>query len=317
MGINPLIKGNFKNKSILSINQFDTNSLLTLFKNVPKNKKLVTGNKIGTDLKGRVVCLLFFEPSSRTFSSFATAVKRLGGQTLEFEGLENTSVKKGESFKDTIKTFSTYSNALVVRHPEKFAPQKASEFLNIPIINAGDGSNEHPTQTLLDLYTIYEKFGKLSHLTGVFAGDLLNGRTVHSLLKGLSMFGGNTIYLLSPKKLRMPLDEFKNELNKVKVIEINKASEIPTNANFWYWTRVQKERFSNVKEYEKLKHSFVLSKKLLDERGNKNLILMHPLPRVGEIDEEVDEDARALYFRNQIENGLYVRMALLSLILKK
>lgn len=318
MGNPPLIKDNFKQKSLLSVDQLDKSSILNLFKKVPLQKRSVEKNEIRNDLKGKIISLLFFEPSSRTFSSFAAAVKRLGGQTLEFQNLtETSSVKKGESLEDTIKTFSVYSNGIIIRHPQAFSAYNASQVCNIPVINAGDGTNEHPTQMLLDLYTIYEKFNKLNNLKGVLVGDLLNGRTVHSLLKGLSKFKGNTVYLLSPKQLSFPLEKFSTELKNTQIIKIRDESEIPEDANFWYWTRVQKERFKNLREYEKLKNSFILSNELLSKKGNKNLILMHPLPRIEEIESEVDQDKRAMYFRNQIRNGLYVRMALLSLIFKK
>ena len=187
----------------------------------------------------------------------------------------------------------------------------------VPIINAGDGIGEHPTQTLLDLYTINEKHGKLKNLTGVMVGDLLNGRTVHSLLKGLSLYKNNTVYLLSPKELKLSKEDF-NKFSSlgVKLIEIESEKEIPQNADFWYWTRVQKERMKSLKNYESLKNKFIVTKELLQNKAGKKTIVMHPLPRVGEISPEIDDDPRAVYLSSQVRNGMYIRMALLSLVLK-
>jgi len=268
-------------------------------------------------LKGKLVTLLFFEPSSRTFSSFASAVKRLGGMTLEYQNpLQTSSAIKGETLEDTMRVFENYSDAVVMRHFEKGTLKRAVDAVSIPVINAGDGIGEHPTQALLDAYTIQRKAKSLSGLTGVIVGDLLNGRTVHSLLKLLSLYKNNTIYLLSPQQLKLePL--FKSEIERkgVHLIEISSQSEIPLTADFWYWTRVQKERFSDIKEYEKLKNKFVVTPELLEEKGNNKMILMHPLPRVGDIDVRVDNDKRSVYLSDQVKNGLYIRMALLSLIL--
>ena len=188
----------------------------------------------------------------------------------------------------------------------------------VPIVNAGDGIGEHPTQALLDLFTIFEHTHKLDNLTGIMAGDMLNGRTIHSLIRGLSKYKGNKLYLLSPKELRLSR-ALRSRLEGVEleIHEINSEKEMPKNADFWYWTRVQKERFSSQKEYEKVKNRFVLNTKLIKERAGKKTIFMHPLPRVGEITSEVDQDPRAVYLRSQVRNGMYVRMALLSLILGK
>lgn len=263
--------------------------------------------------------LLFFEPSSRTFSSFAAAVKKLGGMTIEYQNpLQTSSSVKGETIEDTFQVFENYSDAIVMRHYQKGTLQKAADAVSIPVINAGDGIGEHPTQALLDAYTIFNNTKKLDGLTGLMAGDMLNGRTVHSLLQLLSLYKNNTIYLLSPKQLKLE-NEFKRHIEErgVKLIEISSQNEIPITCDFWYWTRVQKERFTDKGEYEKLKHSFVLTQKLLSEKGNKKLILMHPLPRVGEIETQVDSDPRALYLTTQVKNGMYIRMALLSMIFGK
>lgn len=268
-------------------------------------------------LKGKLVTLLFFEPSSRTFSSFSAAVKKLGGTTIEYQNpLQTSSSIKGETLEDTMKVFENYSNAIIMRHFEKGTLQRAANSVSIPVINAGDGIGEHPTQALLDAYTIFQTTKSLSGLTGLIVGDLLNGRTVHSLLKLLSLYKGNVIYLLSPKQLKLEKQFIEYIRSKgVTLIEISKQEEIPSNCHFWYWTRVQKERFTNKKEYELLKNRFVVTPDLMAEKGNKNMILMHPLPRVGDIDVKVDTDSRAVYLSKQVKNGLYVRMALLSLIL--
>lgn len=310
------IKGNFSNKDIVSLDQFDRKSTLSLFSQVTKIKK-TPAKKLLKILSGKVVALLFFEPSTRTFSSNSAAVKRLGGATIEHQNpMQNSSVIKGETIEDTIKMIEQYSDAIVIRHPVVGTAKRAAEVADIPIINAGDGIGEHPTQALLDMYTIYEKFKTLEGLRGLLVGDLLNGRTIHSLLKGLSLFKNNTVYLLSPKQLELSKPDFEDFTKRgVKLIKINNLKEIPTGLHFWYWTRVQKERFSNKKEYEKLKLSFILDKKLVEKKAGKNTLLMHPLPRVGEIRTEVDSDPRAVYLTTQAKNGMYVRMALLNLIL--
>ncbi|MBI4078729.1 MAG: aspartate carbamoyltransferase [Candidatus Levybacteria bacterium] len=314
------INGNFKGKDIVSLRQFDPHSLQKLFTLASEMSSLAKKAKGSNLLHGTITTLLFYEPSSRTFGSFSAAIKRLGGQTVDIINPQVfSSVSKGESFEDTIRVFESYSNALVIRHPEKGAALKAADIAAfVPVINAGDGIGEHPTQALLDLYTIYEKFHHLDNLIGVFAGDMLNGRTVKSLLRGLSHYKGITAYLLSPKALQLAKEDYNDfAASGITLIQIEKEEDIPKNAHFWYWTRVQKERFSSLADYEKVKNKFILSKRLLSAYGNKDLILMHPLPRVGEIETDVDEDKRALYLRSQVRNGMYVRMALLALVLGK
>ncbi|MBI3366441.1 aspartate carbamoyltransferase [Candidatus Roizmanbacteria bacterium] len=310
-------KNTLKQKDILSLDQFDIKTLSMIFKIADTIKKRFKNKKTLEILKGKVITLLFFEPSSRTFSSFCAAAKRLGAQTIEYQNpMQTSSAVKGETLEDSIKVFSTYSDLIVIRHPEIGAAKRAADTTDIPVINAGDGSGEHPTQALLDLYTIQKRCGTLTGLTGLIAGDLLYGRTVHSLLRGLSLYSENTVYLLSPRKLNLTRELFEKISKKINLIEIADEKQIPNNCDFWYWTRVQKERFSNLKEYEKIKHSFVMTPELLAKKGGKNTIIMHPLPRVGEIDTRIDKDPRALYLRDQIQNGLYVRMALLELVLK-
>ncbi len=314
------INGQFKNKDILSLDQFSQKDLKILFSHIKRMKSIAVKAMPCNIIAGKNVVLLFYEPSSRTRGSFDVAAKQLGGQTIVIENPQQfSSVAKGETFEDTIRVFEAYSDLIVLRHPEEGSSEKAAKIAKfVPIINAGDGKGEHPTQALYDLYTIYEKHKKLDNLVGLMAGDMLNGRTVHSLIRGLSLYKNNTIYLLSPKELKLAKENFLNFSKRgIKLIEITSEKEIPKNAHFWYWTRVQKERFKNYKTYEKLKTKFTVTKKLLNKYGNKNMILMHPLPRVGEISTEVDNDPRAVYLRTEIRNGLYVRMALIGLVLGK
>lgn len=311
MGETILIKNDFFQKDVLSLSQFDTDSLNLLFQktDVVKAMSLEERAKL---LEHKLITLLFSEPSTRTFGSFAAAVKLLGGQTLELTSPSENSFAKGETLEDTVRVLENYSDALIIRHPEVGSAKRAAEMINIPVINAGDGPGEHPTQALLDLYTIYQSAKQLDGLTGVIVGDLKNGRTVHSLLKGLSLYTGNTLYLLAPEELQLKVGEYKDSGLTLKVI--TDENEIPEYADFWYWTRVQKERFENKNDYEAIKNKFVLTEKLLNEKGNEKLILLHPLPRVGEVSTEVDKDPRAAYLKKQIKNGLYVRMALLALV---
>lgn len=310
------IKSQFKDKDVISLDQFDQKSILKLFKEAAKLKKS-NPKKLLSVLKGKIAGLVFFEPSTRTFSSNTVAFKRLGGQTVEHQNpLITSSAVKGESIEDMAKILEQYCDILVMRHPVKDTLKKVADAVEIPVINAGDGIGEHPTQALLDMFTIWEKFKKLTNLTGLMTGDMLNGRTVHSLIRGLSIFPKNKIYLLSPYQLRLSREEYQLYSKRgVELIEISKTSEIPPNCHFWYWTRVQKERFVDKKVYEKLKLSFILTKKLVLEKAGKNTLLMHPLPRVGEIDTEVDKDSRAVYLTTEAKNGMYIRMALFKLIL--
>lgn len=316
-----MINGNFKGKDIISLEQFSVEDLGILFTLTNKMKQIAVNHEPSTLLAGKIVSLLFFEPSSRTFSSFSSAVKRLGGETIEIQDPETvTSVKKGETFDDTIRTFEAYSDALVLRHRiPGSAKQAAKTATSIPVVNAGDGNNEHPTQTLLDLYTLYEKFGRLHNLTCLLAGDPLNSRVIHSLMHGLSLFENNTVYLLSPRQLRIKSSQFYYWSERgVKIIEIHHEKDIPGNCDLWYWTRIQKERFASLEEYlDAMNNGFIVTPELLHKYGSSDMILMDPLPRVGTIEPTVDADERAAYFRSQIRNGLYTRMALLALLLGK
>jgi len=310
------INQQYKGKDIISLQQFDTSSISQLFETTKHIITQLNTNTIVPYLQNKLATLLFFEPSSRTISSFSASIKRLGGVTIEYQNpLETSSAVKGETFEDSIKVFETYSDIIIIRHFENGSALRASNVADIPVVNAGDGYGEHPTQALLDMYTIHQRFNTLENLTGLIAGDLLYGRTVHSLLRGLSFYKGNTIYLLSPKRLMLPEKDVK-EYTKLglKLIQIHDEEDIPKNCQFWYWTRVQKERFAIQEEYEKIKHSFIITPNLLKNQGNKNMIILHPLPRVGEIDPRIDSDPRAWYLSKQMKNGMYIRMALLSLI---
>lgn len=309
-------KGLYKNSDILSLSQFDQKSLTQLFKATNRIIALIKKNKCSNVLKGSAIALLFFEPSTRTHNSFSSAAQRLGAGVIGIQDTSLTSMLKGESFEDTIRMIDGYSDLIVIRHPENGSAKRAADAANVPVINAGDGSNEHPTQALLDLYTIQSRFGKLSNLKVLVAGDLLYGRTARSLLQGLSLFKGNTIYLLSPKQLRMDSKLIKNLRKNLTIVEIDSEKQIPKNCNVWYWTRIQKERIKSKKLLKAVKKSYIVTNKLLREKSNEKMIIMHPLPRVGEIATEVDSDPRAFYFQ-QAKNGLYIRMALLALILKK
>lgn len=281
-------------------------------------KKIRQNSKDSRLLAGNIVTLLFYEPSSRSFGSFCAATKQLGGKTIEIQDPQTVaSVAKGETLQDTIRVFESYSDAIVLRHPEKGSLQKAADAaFFVPVISAGDGTGEHPTQALYDLYTIYEKLKRLDGLTVVFGGDILYGRTIHSLIRGLALFKGNKAFLLSPKELKLSKEDFADfSKREVELVEIDSEKDIPKNANVWYWTRVQKERFSSLRVYKKVKNRFIVTKQLLDRYGNKSMILMHPLPRMGEITTDVDNDSRSVYLRSQIRNGMYVRMALLALVL--
>lgn len=313
------ISGKFKGQDILSLDQFTAHDIQKVLRVAKKLKPLRTRAHPSKILSGNIITLLFYEPSSRTFSSFASAAQQLGAGVVGIHDAKTaSSVAKGESLSDTVKTLESYSDLIVMRHPVAGSTQEAADACVIPVINAGDGTREHPTQTLLDLYTLLESKGKLQSLTGVIAGDLVNGRTAKSFIRGLSLFKNNTLYLLSPVKLKLSREEFKLLAAKgIKLVEITTEKDMPKNADFWYWTRIQKERFATEKEYNAVKNSLILTPQLAKTYAGKKTIFMHPLPRTGEIDTAVDSDPRALYLKVQMRNGVYVRMALLALLLGK
>lgn len=265
-------------------------------------------------LQGRVVATLFFEPSTRTRLSFETAVCRLGGKVIGFSDASTSSSTKGETLKDTIKIVSNYADAIVMRHYLEGAAQYATEVSPIPIINAGDGSNQHPSQTLLDLYSIRQTQGSLEQKTIVMVGDLKYGRTIHSLIEGMQPFSPRFIFV-APKELALP-EEYRSYCREhsIPFEEVTEfTSEVIAEADILYMTRVQRERFSDPEEYERVKNVYILDRELL-RLAKPNLKILHPLPRVQEIAQEVDDHPAAYYFRQAL-NGLYVRQSILSEVL--
>ncbi len=265
-------------------------------------------------LEGKVVATLFFEPSTRTRLSFETAANRLGARVIGFADPKITSGTKGESLKDTIKMVSNYADVIVMRHYLEGAARYASEVTPVPIINAGDGSNQHPSQTMLDLYSIYKTQGKLTDLNIHLVGDLKYGRTVHSLLMAMRHFNP-TFHFIAPKELEMP-EEYKVycEKNHIKFTEGTEFdADTISNADILYMTRVQKERFNDLMEYERVKDSYILDNSMLD-KAKENLKILHPLPRINEIAADVDDNPHAYYFE-QARNGLYARQALICDVL--
>ena len=270
-------------------------------------------NKSQKLLDGKVVACLFFEPSTRTRLSFETAANRLGARVIGFSDVTNTSISKGETLKDTIKMVSNYVDIIVMRHPLEGAARYASEVCDLPVVNAGDGANQHPSQTLLDLYTILQTQGRLENVTINMVGDLKYGRTVHSLLQAMSHFNPNFIFT-APDALRMP-EEYKSFLDNrsIPYIETGSLQEHLGDCDILYMTRVQQERFSDPMEYEKYKDVYRLDASMLGG-VRENMKILHPLPRVGEIAADVDDTPYAYYFK-QAENGMYVRMAIIAYLL--
>jgi len=263
-------------------------------------------------LRGKVMATLFFEASTRTRLSFESAVARLGGTALGFAETKGTSVEKGENLADTVRVTENYADVLVVRHPLEGAARMAAEFAKIPVINAGSGAEEHPTQAMLDLYTIRKEFGKIDGLTIGLIGDLRYGRTVHSLAYALSMYKVNLV-LISPDNLQMRKEVSEEVSKKLDVEETTSLRDWLRELDVIYMTRVQKERFADLQEYEKVKGSYRLVADDLN-RTKKSAIVMHPLPRVDEVDPSVDSTAHAKYFQ-QVRNGVILRMGLLGLVL--
>lgn len=264
-------------------------------------------------LKGKILAALFYEPSTRTRLSFETAMQRLGGDIVTAEGIQFSSLYKGETIEDTLQMISQYADIAVMRHPEQGSAEKAAGASSIPFINAGDGPGQHPTQALLDLYTIKKECGRVDGITIAMVGDMRYGRTVHSLSYLLGLFRNVRFILISPAELTMP--EKVTSFYKEKGISYEEGSDIAAglDADVMYMTRVQQERFADRSEYERLKLKYVLKASMLKE---KNVVVMHPLPRVGEIATDVDPLKNAAYFR-QASNGVPVRMALLSMLLGK
>lgn len=264
---------------------------------------------------GKILATLFYEPSTRTRFSFEAAMLRLGGRVIGFSEPNSSSVAKGESISDTIRTIACYADIAVMRHPKEGAPKIASMYSSIPVINAGDGGHQHPTQTLTDLLTIRAKKKSLSNLTIGCCGDLKFGRTVHSLIKSMSRYKNNKFILISPKELKAPNYIIKEilEKNNIEFIEVERLEDVIGELDILYMTRVQRERFFNEEDYIRLKDSYILDKEKM-EKANDGMIILHPLPRVNEISYEVDNDPRACYFQ-QAKYGMYARMALIAKLL--
>ncbi|MDR2084018.1 MAG: aspartate carbamoyltransferase [Bacteroidales bacterium] len=298
-----------KNKSLISITDYNKDELLQLI----NLAEYFEENPEPSLLHDKVIASLFFEPSTRTRLSFETAIQRLGGKIIGFTDASTSSVQKGESLRDTITNISLYADLIVMRHPLEGAARFASEVSHVPIINAGDGANQHPTQCMLDLFSIKKTQGTLENLNITLVGDLKYGRTIHSLVQAMSNFNA-TFYLVSPDELRLPATIIQNIKDaNLKYYEMKSLEEAIPLSDLLYMTRVQRERFADPLEYEKVKNSYILKNSML-VNSKPNLKVMHPLPRVNEISIDVDENPKAYYFQQAL-NGVYMREALLARIL--
>ncbi|RGD64769.1 aspartate carbamoyltransferase [Lachnospiraceae bacterium OF09-6] len=288
----------------------ETNNILDFADRIGQNRSayahIADGKKLAT---------LFYEPSTRTRLSFESAMLSLGGQTLGFAGAEQSSATKGETVADTARVISCYADIIAMRHPKEGAPLRASMYATVPVINAGDGGHNHPSQTLIDLLTIRQRKGRLDHLTVGFCGDLKFGRTVHSLVNSLVRYPGNQFYFISPEELRVPGYLIDDTLHPAGVPfqEVTSLEETLPKLDILYMTRVQKERFFNEEDYIRLKGTYILTKEKL-QAAMDDMAVLHPLPRVDEITADVDTDSRAAYFQ-QVQNGVYIRMALIASLL--
>lgn len=300
----------WKKEHVISIRDFSGDEIETVLSSAAKIEKM--GKKASKLMQGRILATLFIEPSTRTRLSFESAMYRLGGNVITVADAKKTSsIKKGETLADTARILSAYADVVVIRHSIEGAARVLSEFASIPVINGGDGANQHPTQTLLDLYTIKKELGKIDGQKIALVGDLKYGRTVHSLAEALTKFKDVSVKLIAPETLQMPeeivgdMETAGIEVEKSAVLEINDCDVV-------YMTRIQQERFPDPAEYEKVKGVYILSKEDADNM-KKGAIIMHPLPRVVEISPEVDSSKHARYFE-QAANGIPVRMALLCLV---
>ena len=288
----------------------ETNDILDFADRIGQNRSayahIADGKKLAT---------LFYEPSTRTRLSFESAMLSLGGQTLGFAGAEQSSATKGETVADTARVISCYADIIAMRHPLEGAPLRASMYATVPVINAGDGGHNHPSQTLIDLLTIRQRKGRLDHLTVGFCGDLKFGRTVHSLVNSLVRYPGNQFYFISPEELRVPgyLIDDTLKPSQTPYHEVTSLEETLPKLDVLYMTRVQKERFFNEEDYIRLKGTYILTREKL-QAAKPDMPVLHPLPRVDEITADVDNDRRAAYFQ-QVQNGVYIRMALIASLL--
>ncbi|WP_372756110.1 aspartate carbamoyltransferase [Labilibaculum sp.] len=294
------------NKSLVSIDDYSKEEIMEVLTRAAEFEK----NPNSKLLEGKVIASLFFEPSTRTRLSFETAINRMGGRIVGFSDSSSSSVTKGETLNDTTKMVSNYCDLIVMRHPIEGAARYASEVADIPVINAGDGANQHPSQTMLDLYSIMKTQGTLENLNIFMVGDLKYGRTVHSLLMAMSHFNP-TFHFIAPPELEIP-SAYKifMEKNNIKYFEHTDFDEIINEADILYMTRVQKERFADPLEYEKVKNVYILRNSMLTNT-KENLRILHPLPRVNEIDVDVDANPKAYYFEQAL-NGVYARQAIIA-----
>ncbi|MDP2424017.1 MAG: aspartate carbamoyltransferase [Bacteroidales bacterium] len=298
-----------KNRSLISISDFTREESLRILDLAEEFEKQPTQNI----LDGFVIATLFFEPSTRTRLSFESAVNRLGGKVIGFSDASSSSVQKGESLHDTIKTVSNYCDLIVMRHPREGSARYASQVASVPIINAGDGANQHPTQCLLDMYSIRKTQGRLDNLHIAFVGDLKYGRTVHSLVIAMSLHN-TTFHLVSPAELKLPSSVKMHIKNKnLQYRQYTDLNEVIPLADIIYMTRIQKERFSDPIEYERVKNAYILNNTMLC-KAKPGMKVLHPLPRVNEISTDVDDSSSAYYFQQAL-NGVYVRQALVATIL--
>ena len=305
----------FAGQDILSVDQFDRASLNAIFGVAHEMRVLVERFGGAELLQGKILANLFYEPSTRTSSSFTAAMQRLGGQVIPINNVQYSSVSKGESLPDTVRTLECYADVIVIRHPEVGAAATAAYYADKPVINAGDGIGEHPTQALLDLFTVQEELQQIDGLTVVMVGDLRFGRTVHSLTKLLQNYDVSFTFV-SPEILRLPSDLIEAvEESGHSYRQEQDLHSVIGEADVLYMTRVQRERFTDLAEYDRVKDFFVVDRELM-ARARRKMIVMHPLPRVGEISYAMDDDPRAAYFR-QMRNGMYIRMALLAALLGK
>jgi aspartate carbamoyltransferase catalytic subunit len=304
-----------KGKDILHGNQFSKKEIDTIIKTAGYFEKALKKKDSLNLLKGKILATLFFEPSTRTRLSFETAMQRLGGGVISMASAEGSSAAKGETVADTARTVDQYADVIVIRHPRIGSAKEAADAAEAPVINAGDGAGQHPTQALLDIYTIQKELGSLKNLKVSLVGDLKNGRTVHALVELLSLFGAK-LYFVSPKSLRMP-GEITSQLKEkgTEVVETEDMKEAARASDLIYMTRIQKERFEDLSEYERVKGSYIIHEDFL--KGlHKKMTILHPLPRVDEISPKVDAYPGAAYFR-QVRNGVFVRMGLLSMVMGK
>jgi aspartate carbamoyltransferase catalytic subunit len=300
----------FKGRDIVSIKDFSREELIHILNVADLMEPIAL--KGSDTLSNRIMASLFFEPSTRTRLSFHVAMYRLGGTVIGFSSAEAASVEKGETLADTIRTVENYADVIVLRHPLEGASRFASEIARIPVINAGSGSEEHPTQALIDIYTIKRERGQINGLNIGILGDLRYARTVHSLLFALSNFNVN-LFLISPPLLKLRGDLTSQLKKTVKIVEVENVGDVLNELDVLYVTRIQKERFVDPSEYLKVKDSYKITPDIL-RKAKPDLLLLHPLPRIGEIDYEVDLTAHAKYF-DEVRYGIWVRMALLALVL--